>query len=137
MRRVCVCLGVSCLLLDLKHDWLSAVQSCHLDTPSWWPGSTPALISRRCAAKIHICAPEPLDNSKGGNNGNAKPRLKRERLQQRREDGRFCPLTPSGTKTRAEANSMFQLLFSSWTNNSLCQQLVGLHGIYFSASERN
>lgn len=49
---------------------------------------------------------------------------------------RAAPLTLN-TKTHAEANSMFQLLFYSWTNNSLCQQLVGVHGIYFSASKRN
>lgn len=43
---------VSCLLPDLKHDWLSPVQSCHLDTPSPWPRSTLLLINRCCYAKL-------------------------------------------------------------------------------------
>lgn len=51
---VCACV-VSCLLLDLKRDWLSAVQSCHLGTPSPQPASTPTLINCCCYANF-ICA---------------------------------------------------------------------------------
>lgn len=59
---VCVCACVvSCLLLDLKRDWLSAVQSCHLGTPSSRPASTPTLINCCCYAnfiRMHKKTPE-------------------------------------------------------------------------------